>query len=112
VIRVNDQRHWLYAVTSRLAAELRSATSVDVETNETLHSRLFQTPTTERAVSFQRELREKQQFEHGTSLVENASHLAAALGRLGLDLGCVATGIERHRTRFGEPPVPFASHRP
>ena len=71
VIRVNGQRHWLYA-------------AVDPETNQFLHVRLFQTLTTQLTVLFLRELREKQQVEDVTILVDAATHLKAALDRLGL----------------------------
>jgi len=71
VIRVNDERHWLYA-------------AVDPATNEFLHIRLFQTRTTQLAVLFLRELRDKQQVEQATFLVDGAHHLKAALERLGL----------------------------
>jgi transposase-like protein len=72
VIRVNDERHWLYA-------------AVDPTTNEILHVRLFQTRTTQLTVLFLRELREQQQIEQATFLVDGATHLASALDRLGLD---------------------------
>ena len=72
VIQVNDQRHWLYA-------------AVDPETSESLHARLFQTRTTQFTVLFLRELREQQQVERATFLVDGAIHLASALNRLGLD---------------------------
>jgi transposase-like protein len=72
VIQVNDQRHWLY-------------TAVDPATNEILHVRLFQTRTTQLTVLFLRELREQQQIEKATFLVDGATHLASALDRLGLD---------------------------
>ena len=72
VIQVNDERHWLFA-------------AVDPETNEILHARLFQTRTTQLTVLFLRELREQQQIEHATVLIDGATHLASALDRLGLD---------------------------
>ena len=81
VIQVDDQRHWLY-------------TAVDPETNEILHTRLFQTRTTQLTVLFLRELREQQQIEHVTFLVDGATHLASALARLGLDFR-----YERHGNR-------------
>ena len=71
VIRINNERHWLYA-------------AVDPETNEFLHVRLFQTGTTQLTVLFLRELREKQQVKQATFLVDGAHHLNAALDRLGL----------------------------
>jgi len=72
VIQVNDERHWLYA-------------AVDPETNEFLHVRLFQTRTTQLTVLFLRELREQQQIEQATFLVDGAIHSASALSRLGFD---------------------------
>jgi putative transposase len=71
VISVNGQRHWLYA-------------AVGPETNQFLHVRLFQTRTTELTVLFLRELREKQQLTDVTFLIDAATHLKAALDRLGL----------------------------
>jgi transposase-like protein len=71
VIRINDERHWLYA-------------AVDPQTNEFLHVRLFQTRTTQLTLLFLRELRDKQQVEQATFLVDGAHHLKAALERLGL----------------------------
>ncbi|WP_136590990.1 IS6 family transposase [Salinigranum halophilum] len=71
VIRVNGQRHWLYA-------------AVDPGTNQFLHVRLFQTRTTQLTVLFLRELREKQQLSDTTFLIDDAAHLKAALDRLGL----------------------------
>jgi putative transposase len=71
VIRVNGQRHWLFA-------------AVDPDTNQFLHIRLFQTRTTQLIVLFLRELREKQQISDVTFLVDKAHHLKNALERLGL----------------------------
>jgi transposase-like protein len=71
VIRINDERHWLYA-------------AGDPKTNKFLHVRLFQTRTTQLTVLFLRELREKQQVEQATFLVDGAHYLNAALERLGL----------------------------
>ncbi|WP_380676233.1 IS6 family transposase [Salinigranum sp. GCM10025319] len=71
VIRVNGQRHWLYAV-------------VDPDTNQFLHVRLFQTRTTQLTLLFLRELREKQQVSDVMFLVDDAHHLKNALERLGL----------------------------
>jgi putative transposase len=70
LIRVNGQRHWLFA-------------AVDPESNQFLHVRLFQTRTTQLTVLFLRELREKQQLSNVTFLVDDAAHLKAALDRLG-----------------------------
>ena len=86
MIRINDERHWLYA-------------AVDPNTNEFLHVRLFQTRTTQLAVLFLRELSEKQQAEQVTFLVDQAHHLKAALARLGLRFQVVhhgnRTAVER-----------------
>jgi putative transposase len=71
VIRVNGQRHWLYA-------------AVDPDTNQFLHVRLFQTRTTQLTMLFLRELREKQHVSDVTFLVDDAHHLKNALDRLGL----------------------------
>ena len=79
VIQVNDERHWLFA-------------AVDPETNEILHARLFQTRTTQLTVLFLRELREQQQVEQATFLVDAAPTLASALDRLGLRFQTVRHG--------------------
>jgi putative transposase len=71
MIRVNGQRHWLFA-------------AVDPDTNQFLHVRLFQTRTTQLTVLFLRELCEKQQVSDVTLLVDDAHHLKSALDRLGL----------------------------
>jgi len=81
VIRVNGERCWLYA-------------AVNPDTNELLHARLFQTLTTQLTLRFLRELREKQQVEQATFLVDRARHLQAALARLGLRFQ-----YERHGNR-------------
>jgi len=72
VIRVNDERHWLYA-------------AVEPTTNNILHVRLFQTRTTQLTLLFLRELQQQPQVEHATFLIDGAIHLASALDRLGLD---------------------------
>jgi putative transposase len=79
VIRVNGERCWLYA-------------AVNPGTNEFLHVRLFQTPTTQLTLLFLRELREKQQVEHATFLVDGAQRLQTALARLGLRFQSVRHG--------------------
>jgi Transposase and inactivated derivatives len=79
VIQVNGERHWLFA-------------AVDPETNEILHARLFQTRTTQLTVLFLRELREQQQVEQATFLVDAAPTLASALDRLGLRFQTVRHG--------------------
>jgi len=81
VIRINNERHWLYA-------------AVDPDTNEFLHVRLFQTRTTQLTVLFLRELRDKQQVEQATFLVDESHHLKATLERLGLRFQ-----ISRHGNR-------------
>ncbi|PSQ45884.1 IS6 family transposase [Halobacteriales archaeon SW_6_65_15] len=79
VIRVNGERCWLYA-------------AVNPATNEFLHVRLFQTLRTQLALLFLRELREKQQVEHATFLVDGAHYLQTALARLGLRFQSVRHG--------------------
>jgi putative transposase len=79
VIRVNGERCWLYA-------------AVNPATNEFLHVRLFQTLTTQLTLLFLRELREKQQVEQATFLVDGAQHLQTALTRLGLRFQYVRHG--------------------
>ena len=79
VIQVNDQRHWLFA-------------AVNPDTNEILHSRLFQTRTTQLTMLFLRELQQKQPVEQATFLVDGATHLASALDRLGLRFQTVRHG--------------------
>lgn len=71
VVQLNDERHWLCA-------------TVDPETNEFLHLRLFQMRTTERTMSFLRELKEKVLVTQATILVEAGHHLIRALKRLSL----------------------------
>jgi putative transposase len=79
VIRVNGEQYWLYA-------------AVNPATNEFLHVRLFQTLTTQLTLLFFRELREKQQVEQATFLVDGAQHLPTALARLGLRFQYVRHG--------------------
>jgi len=71
VIRLNDERRWLYA-------------AVDPKTNKFLHVRLFPTRTTQLAVLFLRELQQRVPVTQATILVDDAHHLKAALSRLGL----------------------------
>ena len=71
VIRINNQRHWLFA-------------AVDPDPDQSLHVRLFQTRTTQLTLLFLRELREKQHISDVTFLVDDAHHLKNALDRLGL----------------------------
>jgi len=79
VIQVDGERHWLYA-------------AVDPETNRILHARLFQTRTTQLTVLFLRELREKQQIEQATFLIDVAAQLVAALERLGFRFHVIRHG--------------------
>jgi putative transposase len=85
VIRINGQRHWLFA-------------AVDPDTNQFLHMRLFQTRTTQLTVLFLRELREKQQISDVTFLVDNAHHLKNALERLAPISRVPPWKSERYRT--------------
>ncbi len=71
MIRVNGQRHWLFA-------------AVDPDSNQFPYVRLFQTRTTQLPVLVLRELCEKQQLSDVTLLVDDAHHLKNALERLGL----------------------------
>jgi putative transposase len=71
VIQVNDERRWLYA-------------TVDPETSEFPHIRLFLTRTTQLAMLFLRELQQIVPITHAAILVDNVHHLEAALSRLGL----------------------------
>jgi putative transposase len=66
--------------------------AVEPETNEILHTRLFQTRTTQLTMLFLRELREQQQVEQATFLVDAAPTLASALDRLGLRFQTVHHG--------------------
>ena len=70
-IQVNGERRWLYA-------------TVDPETNEFPHIRLFLTRTTQLAVLFLRELQQIVPITHAAILVDTTHHLKAALSRLGL----------------------------
>jgi len=81
VIRINDQRYWLYA-------------AADPETNKLLHLRLFTATTTALTEIFLRELRQKHDVEDAVFLVDGASHLHAALQRAGLRFQ-----TERHGNR-------------
>ena len=71
MIQMNDERRRLYA-------------TVDPETNEFLHIRLFLTRTTQLAMLFLRELQQIVPITHAAILVDNVHHLKAALSRLGL----------------------------
>ena len=71
VIRINDQKCWLYA-------------AANPETNELLHIRLYSTTTTALTEMFLQELREKHDVENAVFLVDGAQHLQTALQRAGL----------------------------
>ena len=71
VIRINDQKYWLYA-------------AANPETNELLHIRLYSTTTTALTEMFLQELREKHDVEKAVFLVDGAQHLHTALQRAGL----------------------------
>jgi putative transposase len=87
VIQVNDERHWLFA-------------AVDSATNEILHARLFRSRTTQLTVLFVRELREQQQVEQATFLVDAAPTLASVLERLGLRFHTVRHGNRNSAARI------------
>ncbi|WP_181686288.1 IS6 family transposase [Halorhabdus salina] len=71
VIRINDQRYWLYA-------------AADPKTNELLHIQLYSTTTTALTEMFLQELREKHDVDNAVFLVDGAQHLQTALQRVGL----------------------------
>ena len=90
VIQVNDERRWLYA-------------TVDPETNEFPHLRLFLTRTTQLAVLFLRELQRIVPTTHAAILVDTTHHLKAALSRLGLRFQMCRHGNRSAAERvFGE----------
>ena len=89
-IQVNDERRWLYA-------------TVDPETNEFPHLRLFLTRTTQLAVLFLRELQRIVPTTHAAILVDTTHHLKAALSRLGLRFQMCRHGNRSAAERvFGE----------
>jgi len=71
VIRINDEKFWLYA-------------AADPATNKLLHVRLFSTTTTALTQIFLRELRDKHDVETTEFLADSAKHLQTALQRAGL----------------------------
>jgi putative transposase len=71
VIRINDQKYWLYA-------------AANPETNELLHIRLYSTTTTALTEMFLQELHEKHNVENAVFLVDGAQHLQTSLQRAGL----------------------------
>jgi len=72
VIRLNDERYWLYA-------------AVDPETNELLHTKLE--PTTNKVIahSFFSELREKHNVDDAVFLIDGSLSLKDACSRHGFD---------------------------
>jgi transposase-like protein len=81
VIQVNDERYWLYAAAAPA-------------TNRFFHVRLFPTRATALTVLFLRELRDEQQTNDATVLIDSAPHLTAPLDQLGLRFQSIATEIE------------------
>jgi len=81
VIRLNDERYWLYA-------------AVDPETNKLLYTKLETTRTNITAHSFFHELREKHDVDDAVFLVDGAEPLSNACRRHGLDFR-----YERHGNR-------------
>jgi len=79
VIRIDGQQYWLYA-------------SVNPNSNEFLHIRLFPTTTTALAERFLQELREKHDVEEAMFLVDHDQHLKTALQRVGLRFQTVRHG--------------------
>ena len=81
VIRLNDERYWLYA-------------AVDPESNELLHTKLEPTRNNALAHGFFAELRQKHHVDGATFLVDGATPLHEACRRHGLDFR-----HERHGNR-------------
>ena len=79
VIRLNGERHWLYA-------------AVDPETNDFLHSRLYSRRTNWTTREFLQELREKHSVENCTFLIDEATHLISTLTDLGLRFQVIRHG--------------------
>jgi len=81
VIRLDDERYWLYA-------------AVDPEMNEFLHTTLEPTRTNVLAYGFFTELREKDDVDDAVFLVDGATPLNDACRRHGLEFR-----YEKHGTR-------------
>jgi putative transposase len=81
VIRVGDERHWLYA-------------SVDPGTNEFRHIRLYTARNNSTTKQFLQELCEKHSVENSTCLIDEATYLISVLSSLGLRFRML-----RHRNR-------------
>jgi putative transposase len=83
VIRVGDERHWLYA-------------AVDPVTNEFLHVRLYPARNNSTTKQFLQELCEKHPVKDSTFLIDEATHLISVLTSLGLRFRMI-----RHGNRNG-----------
>jgi putative transposase len=83
VIRVGDERYWLYA-------------AVDPETNEFLHTRLYPTRNNSTTKQFLRELCEKHSVKESPFLIDEATHLISVLTSLELRFRMI-----RHGNRNG-----------
>ncbi len=81
MIRINDQRYWLYA-------------GFNPETNELLHVQLFSTTTTALTEIFLREFRAKHDVDDALFLVDATPHLKSTLHRVGLRFQ-----LDRHGNR-------------
>lgn len=101
VIRLNDQRFWLYA-------------AVDPETGEFLHVRLFPSRTIILTKHFLQELVEKHDVDESLFLVDGAPWLQAALAQLGLRFQHVIHGnrnaVERLFKELKRRTEAFATH--
>ncbi|MDQ2055294.1 IS6 family transposase [Halobellus sp. H-GB7] len=101
VIRVNDQRYWLFA-------------AVDPDTNRLLHVRLFPTRTQALTEMFLAELREKHLVDDAIFLVDGAPWLQAACHRHSLRFQHVTHGnrnaVERVFKELKRRTEAFANH--
>ena len=101
VIRVNDQRYWLFA-------------AVDPDTNRLLHVRLFSTRTSALTEMFLAELREKHLVDDAIFLVDGAPWLQAACHHHSLRFQHVTHGnrnaVERVFKELKRRTEAFANH--
>ena len=101
VIRVNDQRYWLFA-------------AVDPDSNRLLHVRLFPTRTSALTEMFLAELREKHLVDDAIFLVDGAPWLQAACHRHSLRFQHVTHGnrnaVERVFKELKRRTEAFANH--
>jgi len=101
VIRLNDQRYWLYA-------------AVDPDKNDFLHVRLFPTRTIVLTKQFLQELAEKHDIADSLFLVDGVPWLQAALFELLLRFQHVTHGnrnaVERPFKEFKRRTEQFATH--